>query len=154
MSLFVFLSLILWIGAANGQHLSAPLIGAEYIISSATVVVGWDYVSNALGYEARLALFAKEPVTYFALAKVPSAENTVTFHRPRVGHFRAEARAWNEVDAVTCAQGGGASWDEETERCYSRWALSTTKEDATVDGASVAWWIYWQMPDVTGGGIE
>ncbi len=123
----------------SSAQVPAYVDGREYIISNATVTVQWDLVSIANGYEARLTLFLKDPITYFALARIPGNENSIVFTRPRAGHFRAEVRACRFADCHLTDPG-------KPEDDLSRWAESTNKDDASVDGIPGAWWIYWKVP--------
>jgi hypothetical protein len=111
------------------------LDGREYIVDKTTVTVQWDFVSGAQAYQARLCMFDKDPITYFATACVPGSEQTVTFTRPRSGHFWAEVRATKLV-GCDCTN---------PDDC-SRWAESKNKTDASVDGLPMGWWIYWKTP--------
>lgn len=144
-SLSALAILITGIGSVSGQSSTSVLIGAEYIVSNATVTVQWDLVSIALAYEARLTMFDKDPITYFALARIPGNENSVVFTRPRAGHFRAEVRACRFADCHLADP-------DKPEDDLSRWAESTNKGDACVDELNdgncvpMAWWIYWEVP--------
>lgn len=142
-SLFALASLMAGGGLANGQSTPQHLTGREYIVSAATVSVAWDLVPIAAGYEARLALFMKEPVTYYALARIPGTENNITFYQPRAGHFRAEVRACRFAD---CHCEPDANLADDCANDLSAWAESTNKAEAQVDGEPMAWWIYWKVP--------
>jgi len=140
-----FLSILLLFipTVVSGQSVISSMTGTEYIVSGAEVTIQWDTVSNALAYEARLLMLYQEPVTYFALARIPASEVSVTFKQPRAGHFEAQVRTCKYAD---CHIEDPAKPEESV----SGWSVSTDIDVATVDGVPMAWWIYWRLAPVTG----
>jgi hypothetical protein len=111
------------------------------------ITVQWDAVPEATAYEVRLLMLHITPTTYFALARVPASETTITFLQPRAGHFRVEARTCRFAD---CHVDDPA----QPELDLSRWAESTNKDDASVEGVPMGWWIYWKLKGFGGPVIE
>ncbi len=134
--------------SATGQSTHQYLTGREYIVSDATVTAQWDAVSAALAYEARLVSLHHAPVTFFALARIPASETSVTFSQPAAGHFEAQVRACKYAD---CHVDDSA----HPENDLSRWVQSTLASDAQVDllndgiYVSMGWWIYWKLQPIT-----
>lgn len=134
-SLFALALLTTGTGSANGQSSIPFTIGAEFLNSNATVTFGWQPVSDVQGYEVRLVLFLKDPVTYFARTCVPATVNKVTIARPRAGHFRAEVRSCRLADC-----------DCTNPNNCSAWSQSTDPKVSMVGDRFMAWWIYWKVP--------
>jgi hypothetical protein len=146
--LLLFCSIVLFAVSASAQGPYVRLQGEEIIVEGDKgVTVGWDAVSVALAYEVRLVMLHITPTTYFALARVPASETTVTFVQPRSGHFRVEARSCRFADCHIEDQA-------QPEKDVSRWAESTNKDDSSVGGVPMAWWIYWKLKGFTGPVIE
>jgi hypothetical protein len=122
--------------------------GAEYVIEgNETVTVGWDAATGVGAYEIRLLMLYVTPLTYFALARVPASETTVTLAQPRAGHFQVEARACRYSDCHVDDL-------QNPQNDLSTWVVSTDPTIGIVDGVHMAWWIYWKLAKFTGPVIE
>ena len=110
--------------------------GAEYITDDPQITVAWKAVEGANGYQIKLIMTDKVPVTEYARGETQQTQMTVK--RPRAGHFDGAVRAFKSCthDIEGCENG----------RLYSQWTLSSDKKRATVNGEPMAWWIYWKLP--------
>lgn len=125
--------------------------GTMYYGLDQPVTVAWDAVLEAEGYELQLVMFDKYPQTVFEIQE--TIDTSITLSRPRSGNFIVRVRSWNwsglvkrySTDHPDCI-------DNPNLRCG--WAYSDDPLFATVDGEPGAWWIYWQLPSVGGGGVD
>ena len=146
--------------AAAAQAETTMHQGAEYITDDPQITLVWNAVEDADGYQIKLIMTDRVPVTEYARGETRQTQMTVK--RPRAGHFDGAVRAYKdgfvctnaEGEKIICNPDGAGHLDHcETEftgcaqgRLYSDWTLSTDKERATVNGEPMGWWIYWKVP--------
>lgn len=131
----VLLAAMLFFFTTNAAAATTRKIGAEYT-SDDKITVAWDPSDGAVGYEVKLVMDDKTPVTEYALGR--TSETQITIMRPRAGHFTAYVRAYKDAvcQAPPC----------DPPRLYSTWSESTDEAVGTVDGQPMGWWIYFKVP--------
>ena len=166
--IFIMIFGLVIIGFVTNVHGKTTMVqGAEYTIDETEIGFAWGPSEGAIGYEFKLIMTDRNPVTEYAFAK--TAQTQITVKRPRAGHFTAMVRAYKdtwvcqkEIIFKDCAGRSFTCYPEEfidpcepgtdmpdgviLKRVYSEWTHSTDKERATVEGQSLGWWIYWKLP--------
>jgi len=124
--------LLLCCSAASAQILWQKT-GREYGVSAGitTIIIAWDAVSGAVGYQIELLMVEPIPTVY-AIAE--TSDTNIPLKCPRDGHFVARVRSWNWKSI------------ENSEKQFSEWAASDDPTYATVDGQPMGWWIYAGVP--------
>jgi hypothetical protein len=136
----IILLIFLVPSVALPQTTYTKLQGVEYLVEGNSITVQWGPLDPIVqATELRLTMFDKDPVTYFALARVPAPTTRVVFNRPRTAHFRVEARSCRYTDCHV-------NDPNNPQNDLSVWVLSTDPTVGEVDGVLIGWWLYWKMP--------